>query len=426
MDIVKANWTKDDNAVVCRMPINKIDEATRTVSGYATLDNVDREGDVIRADASIRAFERFRGNVREMHQPNAVGKVVKFYNDQFYDQATDKFYNGMAVSVYVSKGAEDTWQKVLDGTLSGFSVRGDVKDSESLYVDNVGGGQVVNFINDYDLVELSLVDSPSNQLANVFAIQKSDTGEMTMTGLATDVELKEVFWCGEDEVAKTSVEESATCNFCGTEMEQIGWVESSADDNTEAVKEVIAKFLSENKEKDEGRIEKMTEENKEAEREQPQGVTTSGDVGLPKEVAEPKPDGANEAGSEEPTVTPPVEVEEPDFSKMLEEVRKSFEEGIQKGKDETQEVIKALESRVESVEKSLGEKTKEFDETVKGLTEKLTAAEEHSDKVEKSLGELQGSSAIKKSSDVGSGDGALTREKKEFSWSGSFASADEL
>ena len=74
-------------------PIAKVNREKRTVSGFASLDNVDRHGDIVTADASKKAFERFRGNIREMHQPTAVGKMVNFKEDKYFDPETKKFYN---------------------------------------------------------------------------------------------------------------------------------------------------------------------------------------------------------------------------------------------------------------------------------------------------------------------------------------------
>jgi hypothetical protein len=57
-------------------PLAKVDVERRTVSGFATLDNVDKQADIVTTEASLKAFSKFRGNIREMHQPTAVGKMV--------------------------------------------------------------------------------------------------------------------------------------------------------------------------------------------------------------------------------------------------------------------------------------------------------------------------------------------------------------
>ena len=124
MTIQKAHWNTEGDNVRLSMPFSKVDKERRIVSGFATLDNVDRQNDIVTPEASMNAFKKFKGNIREMHQPVAVGKMVSFKEDKYFDPETKKMYNGVYVSAYISKGAQDTWEKVLDGTLSGFSIGG--------------------------------------------------------------------------------------------------------------------------------------------------------------------------------------------------------------------------------------------------------------------------------------------------------------
>ena len=181
MNIEKALWSSNGDNVHLSVPFTKVNREQRTVSGFATLDNVDQTGDVVTAEASMKAFESFRGNLREMHQPLAVGKVVSFRPETFYDQETKEFYNGVYVTSYISKGAQDTWEKVLDGTLSGFSIGGKIIEADNEL--NKSTGEQVRFIKSYELVELSIVDSPANQLCNIFSIEKMN-GQMVFKGMA--------------------------------------------------------------------------------------------------------------------------------------------------------------------------------------------------------------------------------------------------
>ena len=48
----KAHWSSDGNDIKLSMPIAKVDKERRIVSGFATLDNVDRQGDIVPSDAS--------------------------------------------------------------------------------------------------------------------------------------------------------------------------------------------------------------------------------------------------------------------------------------------------------------------------------------------------------------------------------------
>jgi hypothetical protein len=95
MLINKAHWTTDKNSVRLSMPIGKVDVERRMVSGFATLDNIDKQDDIVTTEASLQAFKNFRGNLREMHQPSAVGKIVSFKEDKYFDPNSKKFYSGV-------------------------------------------------------------------------------------------------------------------------------------------------------------------------------------------------------------------------------------------------------------------------------------------------------------------------------------------
>ena len=104
MNIEKSLWSSHGDNITLSVPFTKVNREKRTVSGFATLDNVDQTGDVVTSEASIKAFENFRGNLREMHQPVAVGKIVSFKPETYYDPASKEFYNGVYVDAYISKG----------------------------------------------------------------------------------------------------------------------------------------------------------------------------------------------------------------------------------------------------------------------------------------------------------------------------------
>ena len=228
----KAFWHSEDNSIKLSMPIAKIDKEKRTVSGFATLDNVDKQSDIVPTDVSIKAFERFRGNLREMHMPVAVGRVMSFKSDKFYDKDKDKFYNGVYVDAYISKGAQDTWEKVLDGTLSGFSIGGSIKDTEDQYDPEMD--KSIRVIKDYDLHELSLVDNPANQFANIVSIQKAEDGQNTFDGIMTKMSLENVYWSKDNSLVRLSKEEDQRSGEI-----LIGFVETTDNEKNEVIKNLI-------------------------------------------------------------------------------------------------------------------------------------------------------------------------------------------
>ena len=237
INLQKASLSMNGNSVNLTMPISKIDEEKRIVSGFATLDNIDKQGDRILPEASEKAFANFRGNVRLMHQPIPAGKVVSFRSDTFFDPETKKQYTGVFVDTYVSKGAQDIWEMVLDGTLTGFSIGGAIKDTDTELDEE--SNTTVRVIKEYDLVELSLVDSPANQFANIFSIQKTVDGEIA-EGMFSKSNIKNVFWCEEEEMAYLSREEKYSCSSCSSDLPSIGWIdEITKSDIEKAMTEII-------------------------------------------------------------------------------------------------------------------------------------------------------------------------------------------
>jgi hypothetical protein len=418
MDLRKSHWAADANRVSLAVPFAKVDRENRLVSGYATLDNIDTSDDVVTAEASKSAFSAFRGNIREMHQPIAAGRLVDFREDEFFHDG--EFFRGIYVTVYVSKGAQDTWEKVLDGTLSGFSIGGNITDQESKFVKDAGpNGKTIRFIKGYDLIELSLVDNPANQLSNidavvkVFSIKEDSHGDMVMKGMVAETEITNVFWCPTDEIAKNSAEESVLCLKCGSSMEQIGWFEQG-EDNAVKTAAAVADFLrqkegnADTKQNDntgEGGVNMADENKNDAVAED---VVTSGDVVNAEEVnAEQVAEGAQvpedsaevaeeqEAKREAQAEAAGVEEAqgEPDFEKMFDDLKGSVKESIEK-------TVAAVEAKVTEVTAAFDAKASEFEKSIGELGEKLEEISGLREDVAKRLDALEKASAIKKSGEV--------------------------
>lgn len=432
MEIKKSHWVADENRVSLAMPINKVNKENRLVSGFATLDNIDTSDDIVTAEASKDAFARFRGNIREMHEPIAAGRLVDFKEEEFFYNG--EFYRGIYATAYVSKGAQDTWEKVLDGTLSGFSIGGNITDQETKFVKDAGdNGKTIRFIKSYDLIELSLVDNPANQLANVFSIVKSVTGNTMMKGMAVETHLVNVFWCPEDEIAKTSTNEVEKCINCSNSMEVIDWFEKGEDDVAKTAT-AVAKFLRQKEDSNavtkqadstahgEGGVEMADKIEKNDEvittgDVDPQGDETTSEEVVAPEVEEEAPaevevDDAKTEEAGEVVEEAPVE---PDFEKMFDELKMSVTDSIQK-------TVESVEQRVEDVTKTFNEKASEFEKSLGELSEKLEGIRTEREDVAKRLDALEKSSAVKKSGEV---EGPEPVKKSQTGlWSGTFFDAD--
>jgi hypothetical protein len=157
-------------------PIDLVKKEQRIVVGIATADNVDKAGDLIEFQASMEAFKNWAGNIREMHSPIAVGKAIDYKPVIITDVGGNK-YNAIQVEAYISKGAQDTWEKVLDGTLRSFSVGGKILEKQ-LDTKKMFRGKPVNVIKKYELGELSLVDNPANPTAVIDVVKFDNSSNL--------------------------------------------------------------------------------------------------------------------------------------------------------------------------------------------------------------------------------------------------------
>lgn len=409
-----ASFLVKDNQVHVNIPISKanIDIDRRIVSGWATIDNVDQTGDVVTAEASLAAFQNFRGNIREMHDRyKAVGKLVDFQQKEFFG-SDGRAYTGIFVQVYISKGAEDTWQKILDGTLSGFSVYGPISEEgiSKQYVPD--SDKMVRFITDYSLIELSLVDNPGNELCNVLEIQKS----ADPTGIATEVQVENVFWCDTDEMAFVSKSEDHKCGFCKISLEPLGWFEST-DNPTAEVRKVLEssnKISKANQDNSTEGGQKVPELNNEQEEVQTVTDADTTDAEANEVENATETEGAGEV----------EKVNEPDFTTIataLESIQETLQQATAEGQEREAALSKVREA-VEGVEAKVEKQLSDLLAKHEELAGEFTSFKEELGTVEKRLETIEGATALRKSSDVEDDGATLSKgaSVKKSVWSNSF------
>jgi len=435
MNIEKSNWSSNGNNLHLAVPFTKVNREKRTVSGFATLDNVDQTGDVVTAEASMKAFERFRGNLREMHQPIAVGKVVSFKPETYYDPASKEFYNGVYVTSYISKGAQDTWEKVLDGTLAGFSIGGKILESDNEV--NKANGETVRFIKDYELVELSIVDSPANELCNILSIEKMN-GKMIFKGMAADVVTENIFYCEESDSIFVSTEKEFDSPISGKPATLIGWVESSDVNKAKEIDRILDLHKSRSTLPETQTIAKQANaeggnevsENTETTVVEETTVEETAPVVEETPAAEEAPaeDAVADASAEtleKAADVSEVEVDEPDFAKMLGDLKGFFSETLSKATDANAAQVKTVTETVESFSKSVDSRITELAEQYDTLSKTVSDIRNTIDGVQKRVDAVEGETAIKKSSDLGGSQEVTTIKKSK--WNGSFlGSVQEL
>jgi hypothetical protein len=383
MTISKAHWNTEGDNVRLSMPFSKVDQERRIVSGFATLDNVDKQADIVTAEASVKAFSKFRGNIREMHQPLAVGKMVNFKEDKYFDPETKKFYSGVYVSAYVSKGAQDTWEKVLDGTLSGFSIGGRMNKWDDGF--DTKSEAKIRIIKDYDLVELSLVDTPANQFANILSVEKVD-GADVLKGEIMDVELENVFWDKDSGLVTVSEEEVAVSPVSGLPMQNIGFVEKSDNDKAD-----IVKFLVESATGTSTEINKEVSPMAEATEAVEETVVEKSEVAP--EVDAAVEETATEEVSVEKADSEEVDVEKADAEVEVEKAESvEGEETVEAVEESADEISKSDEAVVDAVAEIKSVLTSAFSDladTVKSLQEQINTVTKSVDAVTKEVNDAK-------------------------------------
>jgi hypothetical protein len=435
MIIEKSHWSSNGNAINLAVPFTKVNREKRTVSGFATLDNLDQTGDVVTQEASMKAFEGFRGNLREMHQPLAVGKVASFRPETFYDPITKEFYNGVYVDAYISKGAQDTWEKVLDGTLTGFSIGGKILESDNEV--NKSTGASVRFIKDYALVELSIVDSPANELCNIFSIEKVN-GQMVFKGIAADVKMENIFYCADSDSVFMSTESEYLSPVTGKKTELIGWVESNDVNKGKEIEKILDSRRSRLQTLPETQNinTAIAEGGNEVEKlnvTEATPVVEEAVVETPAEIIEEVAPVEQDSAEVVAEVTSAEVLEKsaeltaqesPDFVKMLGDLKGFFSETLEKASEANAAQVSTIKETVEAFSKNVDLRISELAEKHTELSTAVDSIKSIMDTVEKRVDAVESDTAIKKSSDLGGSTGVTIKKSK---WNGTFlGSVSEL
>ena len=423
MNIEKSLWSSTGDQIVLSVPFTKVNREKRTVSGFATLDNVDQTGDVVTMEASVKAFENFRGNIREMHGSNAVGKMISFKPETYYDAKAQEFYNGVYVDAYVSKGAQDTWEKVLDGTLTGFSIGGKIIESDNEV--NKATGKTTRFIKDYSLMELSIVDSPANELCNILSISKMN-GELIFKGIATEVKAENIFYCADSDSVFISTESSYDSPVTGKPATLIGWVESNDVNKAKEINKILDLHKKSRLSTPETQIAKQADieggnevsENTENTAVEEAVVADAPVVAeeAPAVVEAPVEDAPAETLEKAADVSE-VMVDEPDFAKMLGDLKGFFSETLNKASEANAVQVSTIKDTVETFSKSVDSRISELAEQHTALSTAVESIKNTIDGVQKRVDAVESETAIKKSSDLGGSQEVMIKKSK---WNGSF------
>ncbi len=333
--------------------------------------------------------------------------MIDFKEDKYFDPESKKFYSGVFVSAYVSKGAQDTWEKVLDGTLTGFSIGGRMNKWDDAY-DEKSDTQI-RIIKEYDLVELSLVDSPANQFANIVSVEKVDGIEVIK---ADETVLENVFYDKEAGLVLLSENDSEKNPITGDVMENIGFVEKTDNEKTDMVKFLVDSAKGINTSKINKEVNPMTETTNEVVEEivEKSDATVVETQVAPEAIVEEsadaekamKPHADEETPAEDAGETPADEKEE-DKAKKSDDVAAAVAEikdTLTSAFSDLVATVKSLQSEVESLKVAkadVAEVKSSFDAVAKDIASVSTEFNEFGKRVDA----VEADTAFRKSGDLG-------------------------
>jgi HK97 family phage prohead protease len=195
-------------------PITKIDEAEHMVFGYASTEALDSQGEIVKREAleaALPDYMRF-ANIREMHQPSAVGVATEAEMDE----------RGLYLAAHIVDPT--AWEKVTSGVYKGFSIGGSVVERDRAQKHVITGVK---------LSEISLVDRPANPEA-VFTMYKADeVGKAGARNSANDLSTIQA-------IHDQAVALGASCDGCALDGDDTG-----VGDEGDAMADKIAGLIAE-------------------------------------------------------------------------------------------------------------------------------------------------------------------------------------
>jgi len=267
----------------------------------------------------------------------------------------------------------------------------------------------IRVIKGFTLSELSLVDVPADQFANVVSIQKS--GEIT--GMLAKALIENVYYCGHDDVVQLSSTVKSACPRCSGAMENIGFVESNDPDKAQMVKGILT-TVRKNKE-----VENMSEST-EATPETPEAVeeTVEAVVEAVEEVKAEVEEAVEEAKEVVEEATEEATAEE------IETVEMKIEALTTAVADISTQIleIKALADAVTKVYSQVGEVSK----AVATLGSELNSLKAHDQEFGKRVDAVEKETAFRKSADFGEVMQVQPEMAEKSLWGGRFLKKSDL
>ena len=186
--------TADNEAFAKFATFEKAAPDQRIVVGYASSERIDGQNDIVDSEALHQALDDYMqwANLREMHQPKAVGKVLQATPVKGKIRLSDGTVLINPLRIIAKIVDEDAWSKVKSGVLKGFSIGGKVVNAVTQKIN----GKDIRRITGLTLNEISLVDRPANPDARIvmmkrdWALDQDSIEKMVKGGKVDDLILK--------------------------------------------------------------------------------------------------------------------------------------------------------------------------------------------------------------------------------------------
>jgi len=291
------------------------------------------------------------------------------------------------------------------------------------------------------LLELSIVDSPANELCNILSIQKMN-GQLVFKGIAAETKVENIFYCEESDSVFISTEKTYDSPVSGKPAELIGWVESSDVNKSKEIDKILDAYKQSRFTLPDTQLAKQANaEGGNEVSENTEAVATVEETVVAAEETTPVAEAPAEAvaveaeapaaeAAEAPAEDAPAETlekaadvsevevnAEPDFAKMLGELKGFFSDTLNKASESNAAQVASIKETVETFSKSVDTRISELAEQHTALSNAVNEVKSTLSGVQKRVDAVEAETAIKKSSDLGRSEEVTIKKSK---WNGSF------
>lgn len=267
-------------------------------------------------------------------------------------------------------------------------------------------------------------------------------GQLLFKGIAAETQVENIFYCEDSDSVFMSTDAEYTSPVSGKPATLIGWVESSDVNKSKEIDKILDSYKQSRLPLPDTQIiakqanaeggNEVSENTENAVVEETAPAVEDAPAAEETAVVEEAPVAEEAAAAEDASAetlekaadVSEVEVDEPDFAKMLGDLKGFFAETLNKASEANSAQVSAIKETVETFSKSVDTRISELAEQHAALSKAVESIKNTIDTVEKRVDAVESETAIKKSYDLGGSQEVTIKKSK---WNGSFlGSVDEL